>query len=58
MRIWTEPNHIKKWNNALEDWHTSVAENDLRSGGSFLSRMEDVGIKQRKAELCKVCFSL
>jgi uncharacterized protein YndB with AHSA1/START domain len=38
--FWTEPNHITKWNNASEDWHTPVAENDLRPGGSFLSRME------------------
>lgn len=38
--FWTEPNHITKWNNASEDWHTPVAENDLRTGGSFLSRME------------------
>jgi uncharacterized protein YndB with AHSA1/START domain len=37
---WTEPNHIKNWNNASEDWHTPVAENDLRPGGKFLSRME------------------
>jgi uncharacterized protein YndB with AHSA1/START domain len=37
---WTEPTHIKKWNNASEDWHTPIAENDLRSGGKFLSRME------------------
>jgi uncharacterized protein YndB with AHSA1/START domain len=39
-RCWTEPEHIKKWNNASEDWHTTVAENDLRTGGKFLSRME------------------
>jgi uncharacterized protein YndB with AHSA1/START domain len=38
--FWTEPNHITKWNNASEDWHTPVAENDLRVGGTFLSRME------------------
>jgi uncharacterized protein YndB with AHSA1/START domain len=38
--FWTEPNHIKNWNNASEDWHTPVAENDLRPGGKFLSRME------------------
>lgn len=37
---WTEPEHIKKWNNASEDWHTPVAENDLRVGGKFHSRME------------------
>lgn len=37
---WTNPNDICKWNNASEDWHTSRAENDLRVGGKFLSRME------------------
>ncbi|WP_160676365.1 SRPBCC domain-containing protein [Clostridium sp. C8-1-8] len=39
-RCWTEPKHIKKWNKASEDWHTTVAENDLKVGGKFLSRME------------------
>ncbi len=37
---WTEPKHITKWNNASDDWHTPHAENDLRVGGKFLSRME------------------
>jgi uncharacterized protein YndB with AHSA1/START domain len=37
---WTEPTHIKQWNSASEDWHTPIAENDLRVGGNFLSRME------------------
>ena len=37
---WTKPEHIKRWNNASDDWHTTRAENDLRPGGSFLSRME------------------
>ena len=39
-KYWTEPEHIKKWNSATEDWHTPFAENDLRVGGKFLSRME------------------
>lgn len=39
-QYWTEPKHIEKWNNASEDWHTPHAENDLRVGGKFLSRME------------------
>lgn len=39
-KCWTEPEHIKKWNNASEDWHTTTAVNDLRAGGTFLSRME------------------
>ena len=37
---WTKPVHITKWNNASDDWHTPHAENDLRVGGSFVSRME------------------
>ncbi|WP_088072280.1 SRPBCC family protein [Gottfriedia luciferensis] len=38
--FWTEPTHIKKWNSASDDWHTPIAENDLREGGEFRSRME------------------
>jgi len=38
--LWTAPEHITKWNNASDDWHTTRAENDLRAGGKFLSRME------------------
>ncbi|AHF16643.1 SRPBCC family protein [Niabella soli] len=37
---WTEPEHIRKWNSASDDWHTPRAENDLRVGGAFSSRME------------------
>ena len=37
---WTTPDDITKWNNASDDWHTTKAENDLRVGGKFLSRME------------------
>jgi uncharacterized protein YndB with AHSA1/START domain len=37
---WTEPQHINKWNNASDDWHTPFSENNLRVGGKFLSRME------------------
>lgn len=42
-KVWqyyTEPDHIMKWNSASDDWHTTRAENDLRKGGKFLSRME------------------
>jgi uncharacterized protein YndB with AHSA1/START domain len=39
-KYWAKPEHITKWNNASDDWHTTRAENDLRPGGSFLSRME------------------
>jgi uncharacterized protein YndB with AHSA1/START domain len=37
---WTKPEHITKWSNASDDWHTPYAENDPRTGGKFLSRME------------------
>jgi uncharacterized protein YndB with AHSA1/START domain len=37
---WTEPTHIIQWNSASPDWHTPRAENDLRVGGRFTSRME------------------
>lgn len=38
--FWTSPEHITRWNHASDDWHTPYAENDLRTGGVFLSRME------------------
>ncbi|GLU54753.1 SRPBCC family protein [Dyadobacter frigoris] len=37
---WTKPEHIMHWNNASDDWFTPKAENDLRPGGKFSSRME------------------
>lgn len=36
---WTSPAHIMQWNNASDDWHTPFAENDIRTGGTFTSRM-------------------
>jgi uncharacterized protein YndB with AHSA1/START domain len=39
-KLWTNPFHIIHWNNATDTWHTPRAENDLRVGGKFLSRME------------------
>ncbi|MEO5997078.1 MAG: SRPBCC family protein [Chitinophagaceae bacterium] len=38
--FWSKPEHITKWGAASDDWHTPRAENDLREGGSFVSRME------------------
>ena len=37
---WTNPEDILQWNAASPDWHTTKAENDLRVGGRFTSRME------------------
>jgi uncharacterized protein YndB with AHSA1/START domain len=38
--MWTDPAHIINWCNASADWHTPRAENDLKVGGKFLTRME------------------
>lgn len=37
---WTQPQHITQWCNASDDWQAPRAENDLREGGSFVTRME------------------
>jgi uncharacterized protein YndB with AHSA1/START domain len=39
-QLFTEAQHIVHWNKASDDWHTSFAENDLKPGGRFMSRME------------------
>jgi uncharacterized protein YndB with AHSA1/START domain len=38
-KMWNAPEHITKWATGSPDWHTPYAENDLRAGGKFLSRM-------------------
>jgi len=38
--LWTNEEHITKWNHASPDWHTPKAENDLKIGGKFSYRME------------------
>jgi len=37
---WITPEHIKKWNTASDDWHTTVSEIDFKEGGEFFSRIE------------------
>ncbi len=39
-KSWTTPEDIMQWNSASPDWHTPHAENDIRTGGRFNSRME------------------
>ncbi|WP_421894558.1 SRPBCC family protein [Marinoscillum sp.] len=39
-QLWSNPADITKWSTPSPDWHTTKAENDLRTGGKFLSRME------------------
>lgn len=38
--MWTNPNHITKWNFATDEWCCPFAENDLKPGGKFSYRME------------------
>lgn len=38
-KLWNDPEHVQKWNNASEDWHTPKAQNDLREGGNFIYTM-------------------
>lgn len=38
--LFTDPAHITQWSAASDDWHTTKAENDVREGGRFSSRME------------------
>lgn len=37
---WSNPEDIKQWNAASDDWHTTQSTVDLREGGRFSSRME------------------
>lgn len=37
---WSAPEHIMQWCSASPEWHVPRAENDLRTGGKFLTRME------------------
>jgi len=39
-QFWVLPEHIKNWNHASDDWHTTNAKNDLTVGGRFSYRME------------------
>lgn len=42
-KVWqcfNQPEHVVKWNQASDDWHSPSAENDLREGGRFNYRME------------------
>lgn len=37
--FWTLPEHIIKWNIAIDDWYTSSVGNDLKVGGKFKYKM-------------------
>jgi len=38
--VWSNPEDIKQWSAASDDWHTTRSAVDLREGGTFSSRME------------------
>ncbi len=39
-RTWTLPEHITKWAFASDEWESPWAENDVREGGKFVTRMQ------------------
>lgn len=42
-KVWdyyTLPEHITKWNFAIESWQCPYASNELREGGKYVARME------------------
>jgi len=39
-KLWSTPADIMNWCTGSDDWHTPGAENDLRVGGRFKTRME------------------
>jgi uncharacterized protein YndB with AHSA1/START domain len=39
-KYWTTPADIVRWNVSSDYWYTTWARNELRSGGSFIYRME------------------
>lgn len=42
-KVWdyyTKPEHITKWNFAIDTWHCPSASNDLQVGGKYVARME------------------
>jgi uncharacterized protein YndB with AHSA1/START domain len=39
-KLWNSPADIKNWCAASPDWHAPKAENDLKKGGRFTTRME------------------
>ncbi len=39
-KYWNEPEQITQWCSPSPDWHAPRAENDLRTGGAFTTRME------------------
>lgn len=38
-KYWNEPEHIKQWAFASDDWHVPFAENDARTSGKFKTTM-------------------
>lgn len=39
-QCFTDPENVKHWNHASDDWHTPNASSDLQPGGRFCYRME------------------
>lgn len=43
QKVWdfyTKPDHITKWNFAIDTWQCTYASNDMKVGGKYIARME------------------
>jgi uncharacterized protein YndB with AHSA1/START domain len=43
QKVWdcyTKPEHIMKWNYAIDTWHCPSCSNDMKIGGKYIARME------------------
>lgn len=47
---WSNPQHITGWAFASDDWEAPSAENDLRTGGTFMTRMQAKGAPAGSAQ--------
>ncbi len=52
--FWTKPEHIVKWAFASDDWETPAAENDVRVGGKFNTKMAAKDKKIKRIDMKKL----
>lgn len=58
-KVWkyfTEPEHIKSWNHASDDWYCPDARNDFRVGGEFHYIMSEKPTEQNPEPQAKFDF--
>ncbi|HEY0054099.1 MAG TPA: SRPBCC domain-containing protein [Pedobacter sp.] len=48
--LWNNPEHIKQWYYASDNWHAPYAENDLKTGGKLKTTMAAKDVDFPKSE--------